>query len=108
MLADQAYVDLTYGEPAPTWLTVAPDLAEQSVVVETFSKRFSMTGLRLGAAIAPADVVAALTDLASTATTHPNSVAQRVGFAALSEARAAGSRSSALDTGGATCSRSRP
>ena len=86
VLADQAYVDLTYGEPAPTWLTVAPDLAEQSVVVETFSKRFSMTGLRLGAAIAPADVVAALTDLASTATTHPNSVAQRVGLAALSEA----------------------
>ena len=86
VLADQAYVDLTYGEPAPTWLTVAPDLAEQSVVVETFSKRFSMTGLRLGAAIAPADVVAALTDLASTATTHPNSVAQRVDLAALSEA----------------------
>lgn len=88
VLADQAYADLTYGDPAPTWLGVGPDLAEQTVVVESFSKRFSMTGLRLGAALGPADVVGALSDLASTATTHPNVVAQHMGIAALAEGAA--------------------
>lgn len=53
VLADEAYFDIRYsGEP----LSIAsfPGMAERTVILYTFSKKFAMTGWRLGAAIGPA------------------------------------------------------
>jgi aspartate/methionine/tyrosine aminotransferase len=52
VLADEAYFDIRYsGEP----LSIAslPGMAERSIILYTFSKKFAMTGWRLGAAIGP-------------------------------------------------------
>ena len=52
VLADEAYFDIRYsGEP----LSIAgfPGMAERTIILYTFSKKFAMTGWRLGAAIGP-------------------------------------------------------
>lgn len=56
VLADEAYFDIRYtGEP----LSIAsfPGMAERTVILYTFSKKFAMTGWRLGAAIGPVPFV---------------------------------------------------
>ncbi|TDJ74185.1 MAG: aminotransferase class I/II-fold pyridoxal phosphate-dependent enzyme [Planctomycetota bacterium] len=83
LLVDQVYVDLALEGEHRTLLRVAPEVKERTVVVESFSKRFAMTGLRLGAAAGPEHLIAAMTRLASASTTHPNMIAQYAGIAAL-------------------------
>ncbi len=56
VLADEAYFDIRYsGEP----LSIAsfPEMVERTVILYTFSKKFAMTGWRLGAAIGPAPFI---------------------------------------------------
>jgi aspartate/methionine/tyrosine aminotransferase len=56
VLADEAYYDIRFsGEP----LSIAsfPGMAARSVILYTFSKKFAMTGWRLGAAIGPAKFI---------------------------------------------------
>ncbi len=49
LVADEIYHGITYDQPAPTALSVGAD----AVVVNSFSKYFSMTGWRLGWVVAP-------------------------------------------------------
>lgn len=49
LVADEIYHGITYGEPAPTVLASTRD----AVVVNSFSKYFSMTGWRLGWMVVP-------------------------------------------------------
>ncbi|MEE9414979.1 MAG: aminotransferase class I/II-fold pyridoxal phosphate-dependent enzyme [Acidimicrobiales bacterium] len=51
-VSDEIYHGITYGESATTALACAPS----SIVVQSFSKYFSMTGWRLGWVIAPDDL----------------------------------------------------
>lgn len=53
MLSDEIYHGITYGPVAPT----AAAYAESAVVVQSFSKYYSMTGWRLGWLILPDDLV---------------------------------------------------
>jgi len=56
VLADEAYFNIRYsGEP----LSIAsfPGMAERTIILYTFSKKFAMTGWRLGAAIGPAQFI---------------------------------------------------
>jgi len=62
LLCDEAYFDIRY-EGASTSLASLPGMAERCVVLYTFSKKFAMTGWRLGAAIAPRDVAQVLARL---------------------------------------------
>ncbi len=56
LLADEAYFDIRYsGEPMS--IASLPGMAERTVILYTFSKKFAMTGWRLGAAIGPAQFV---------------------------------------------------
>jgi aspartate/methionine/tyrosine aminotransferase len=62
VLADEAYFDIRYGGDSASLATL-PGMAERTVILYTFSKKFAMTGWRLGASIAPkpiADVIAKL------------------------------------------------
>lgn len=56
VLVDEAYFDLRY-EGESTSLVQQPGMLERSVLLYTFSKRFAMTGWRLGAAIGPQEIV---------------------------------------------------
>lgn len=56
VLLDEAYYDIRFeGESAS--LISEPGMAERSVILYTFSKRFAMTGWRLGAALGPREVI---------------------------------------------------
>jgi len=84
IVTDDIYEKLLYREgPFHNLANVAPDLAPRTVVVNGFSKAFSMTGWRLGYAAGPRELVAAMQNLQDQSTSNPNSIAQKAGVAAL-------------------------
>lgn len=72
VLADEAYYEVLFDEKA-TSIAAIPGMRERTVILYTFSKRFAMTGWRLGAAIGPKpviDVINKLNTNAESCTTH--------------------------------------
>lgn len=55
VLSDEAYFETRYSGQS-TSITSIDGMKERTVILYTFSKKFAMTGWRLGAAIAPAEV----------------------------------------------------
>ncbi len=62
VLCDEAYFDVHY-EGQTTSLVSMPGLAERCVILYTFSKKFAMTGWRLGAAIGPKEIIDIITKI---------------------------------------------
>ena len=56
VLCDEAYFDIRYEGKSKSLVTL-PGMVERCVILYTFSKKFAMTGWRLGAAIGPKDVI---------------------------------------------------
>ena len=56
VLSDEAYFDIRY-EGRSRSIVSLPGMAERCVVLYTFSKKFAMTGWRLGAAIGPKEII---------------------------------------------------
>ncbi|MDK2846617.1 MAG: aspartate aminotransferase, partial [Synergistales bacterium] len=57
VLSDEAYFDILY-EGEGKSISSLPGMFERTVILYTFSKKFAMTGWRLGAAIGPENLVA--------------------------------------------------
>jgi len=72
VLSDDAYYEMRYaGEPLS--IVNLPGMQERTVILYTCSKRFAMTGWRIGAAIGPKEVIDAISKLntnAESCTTH--------------------------------------
>ncbi len=62
---------------------VAPELAPRTVVVNGFSKAYAMTGLRLGYAAGPKDLIAGMQMVQDQSTSNATSVVQKGAIAAL-------------------------
>ena len=62
VLCDEAYWDIRYSGASKS-LASLPGMAERSVILYTFSKKFAMTGWRLGAAVGPAAIVEVIAKL---------------------------------------------
>jgi aspartate/methionine/tyrosine aminotransferase len=62
VLCDEAYFDIRYSGTSLS-LASLPGIAERSVLLYTFSKKFAMTGWRLGAAIGPREIIEVITKL---------------------------------------------
>lgn len=60
LVVDEIYHGLTYGEPAPSILSIT----DEAFVINSFSKYFGMTGWRLGWMVAPENAVDELERLA--------------------------------------------
>ena len=56
VLSDEAYFDIRYVGESKSIVSL-PGMLERTVILYTFSKKFAMTGWRLGAAIGPRDLV---------------------------------------------------
>jgi aspartate/methionine/tyrosine aminotransferase len=56
VLSDEAYFDIRYAGESKSIVSL-PGMLERTVILYTFSKKFAMTGWRLGAAIGPKDLV---------------------------------------------------
>ncbi len=56
VLSDEAYFEIRYSGK-PMSIASFPGMAERTVILYTFSKKFAMTGWRLGAAVGPAKFI---------------------------------------------------
>ncbi|GIK42580.1 MAG: aminotransferase [Chloroflexota bacterium] len=56
VLCDEAYFDIRY-EGRGCSLVSLPGMAERCVILYTFSKKFAMTGWRLGASVGPKEII---------------------------------------------------
>lgn len=63
VLTDEIYSALTYGNEAHTSIASLPEMKERTIVINGFSKTYSMTGWRLGYALAPAEIIEQMTKL---------------------------------------------
>lgn len=83
ILADEVYARIVYGtRHAPSFMTLArPD--DPVVIVNSFSKSWSMTGWRLGWIVAPAELNVAIEKMTEFNISHPTTFAQWGGVAAL-------------------------
>lgn len=62
VLSDEAYFDVRYSGKT-TSIASLPGMQERTVILYTFSKKYAMTGWRLGAAVGPQEVIEAITRL---------------------------------------------
>ncbi|OVE86272.1 pyridoxal phosphate-dependent aminotransferase [Natronolimnobius baerhuensis] len=60
VLADEIYAELTYDGHTHTSIATLPGMRERTIVFNGFSKAHAMTGLRLGYALGPAEVIGAM------------------------------------------------
>ncbi len=78
LISDEIYHGITYGEPAET----AHSVSDSAVVVQSFSKYYSMTGWRLGWLVLPPDLVEPVERLAQNFTISAPTLAQYAAMAA--------------------------
>jgi aspartate aminotransferase len=77
---DRIYYD---DEVAPDLLAHCPHLSDRVITFNGFSKTYSMTGLRLGYAIGPNEIIAAMGTLQSQSTSNATSIVQYAALEAL-------------------------
>jgi len=82
VLLDEAYYDVRYeGEPAS--IVSEPGMVDRSVILYTFSKRFAMTGWRVGAAVGPESIIDVIVTLNVNDESCTNHIAQYAALEAL-------------------------
>jgi aspartate/methionine/tyrosine aminotransferase len=82
VLCDEAYFDVRYGGASRS-LASLPGMQERCVILYTFSKKFAMTGWRLGAAIGPKGIIDVITTLNVNCESCTNQFVQWAGVEAL-------------------------
>jgi aspartate aminotransferase len=82
VISDECYVYLNYTGREFSVGTLQ-EYRERIVVVGSLSKTYAMTGWRMGYALAPAPVIAAMQKLQSQSTSNPTSIVQKASVAAL-------------------------
>jgi aspartate aminotransferase len=88
VISDEIYRRITYGVAAPSVLELATS-RDRLVVVNGVAKAYAMTGWRIGWAIAPRYIAAAMDALQSHSTSNPATVSQHAALAALTDRAAA-------------------
>lgn len=84
VLSDEIYEKLVFGKAQATcFATLRPGLADQTITISGASKTYSMTGWRMGWALAPLPVIKAMGNVQSQQTSCPSSISQDAAIAAL-------------------------
>jgi aspartate aminotransferase len=82
VISDECYVYLNYTGKRFSVGSLR-DARDRMIVVGSLSKTYAMTGWRLGYALAPAPVIAAMQKLQSQSTSNPTSIVQKAAVAGL-------------------------
>jgi aspartate aminotransferase len=88
VVSDEIYARITYDAPYRS-IASLPEMADRTVIVDGFSKSFAMTGWRLGYAVAPPQVHAALCMLVENSYTCASEFIQWAAIDALRDPSAA-------------------
>ena len=84
VLSDDIYDKLVYGGvKCPNILQVAPELTPRTVLINGCSKAYAMTGLRLGWACGPQEIIAGMNKVQDASTSNASSLSQAAAVAAL-------------------------
>jgi aspartate aminotransferase len=83
VVSDECYVYLNFTGRLFSAGSVT-DAKERMLIIGSLSKTYAMTGWRLGYALGPAPVIAAMQKLQSQSTSNPTSIVQKAAVAALS------------------------
>jgi aspartate/methionine/tyrosine aminotransferase len=78
IVADEIYHGISYGDPAPTALA----FSDSAVVVQSFSKYYSMTGWRLGWLVVPDELIRPVERLAQNLFISAPALSQHAGLSA--------------------------
>lgn len=82
VVSDEVYNTICY-EDAFLSISMLPDMKERTVVINSLSKAFAMTGWRLGYAAGPADIIKKMTQAQENISACANSAAQAAAVYAL-------------------------
>ena len=82
LMTDECYCRFLY-EGEPFSIAALPGAKENVIVAGSLSKTYAMTGWRIGFALGPKSVIAAMGRLQSHCTSNPTSIAQKAGLEAL-------------------------
>jgi len=82
VLSDEIYSRMFYGAP-PASIASLDGMLDRTVILDGFSKIYAMTGWRLGYAVAPQPIIAAMDRLMVNSNSCTASFTQRAGLAAL-------------------------
>jgi aspartate aminotransferase len=83
VVSDECYEPLTYQGRHVSMASFGPEVKSRTLVVNTCSKAYAMTGWRVGYAAGPRALIRAMTDVQSQITSNPSSVAQYAAVEAL-------------------------
>jgi aspartate aminotransferase len=84
VVSDDIYRRLVYkGFVCRSIATLSPAMAAKTVIIDGFSKTYSMTGWRLGYTVGPKNLIAAMTTIQGQSTSNPTTIAQAAAVAAL-------------------------
>lgn len=83
LMTDECYCHFLY-EAEPFSIAALPGAKETVVVAGSLSKTYSMTGWRIGFALAPAPIINAMMKLQSHSTSNPTSISQKAALEAMS------------------------
>jgi aspartate aminotransferase len=81
--SDECYEALTFEGRHVSVASFSPEVKARTIVVNTCSKAYAMTGWRIGYAAGPRALIRAMTDAQSQVTSNPSSVAQWAAVEAL-------------------------
>ncbi|HUQ52910.1 MAG TPA: pyridoxal phosphate-dependent aminotransferase, partial [Gammaproteobacteria bacterium] len=84
VIVDDVYERIRYDGTQPRHLlALEPSLRDRTIICNSVSKTYAMTGWRIGYTAAPPAVIKAITTLQSQSTSNPSSIAQAAAAAAL-------------------------
>jgi aspartate aminotransferase len=83
VLSDECYEPMTYEGRHRSIAQLGPEVKARTLVVNTCSKAYAMTGWRIGFAGGPRPLIRAMTDVQSQVTSNPSSIAQWAAVEAL-------------------------
>src|SRR5512132_1835728 len=83
IVSDECYESLTYEGRHVSIASLSSEAKARTIVVNTCSKAYAMTGWRIGYAAGPRPIIRAMTDVQSQVTSNPSSVAQWAAVEAL-------------------------
>jgi aspartate aminotransferase len=83
VVSDECYEALTYEGRHVSIASLSPEVKARTILVNTCSKAYAMTGWRIGYAAGPKAIIRAMTDVQSQVTSNPASVAQWAAVEAL-------------------------
>ena len=83
LMTDECYCRFLYDDAPFSIAAAAPDAKEHVIVAGSLSKTYSMTGWRIGFALAPKPLIDAMGKLQSHTTSNPTSISQKAAIEAL-------------------------